>query len=605
MSFRSEIRLSEVFISPRCGGTANRGVYVFFQGDETHLGKLRYSPGTTNEDKIAHAFLEKGPAVFADLEHDFLLFLVIPSRGQLYLVRDRFGMQPLYFKTSGPFFSFSQKIADLRGTEAISVARVRNYLANFSDSEPVPDSGTFFKGIHSVPPGCYFRKEGSNPGECVAYWKPEPESIAGREPAELFGEFRDRIVSSVAYSVRNSERVSAHLSGGLDSSVISLVYSEISSKPFPTFYFDTSDKNHRDAWYAREVSARIRSRHIHVHPRRENLYASLWRLSKATCNPEAFILPSDIHYAIAEESFNQGCTAILTGMDGDSVVGHGWGHLDRLKKNNDWEVFIDQVARFRVLSSDGTGKGTAGIRREIIAQELFTLLKTGEIQRLRQLMHISRKKFGYVPLGFIAWLARKTGERLQGYHAPQQKEYFLNRNLRPESHEVFLPAGLYEHSDQEVIDNFRAAVNGEYPLHFEQFHAIGQACGQKFLHPFFDRRLFELCLALPDALRYGGGRTRWIMRNAMKDLLPPALYNRRDKDEFTLYLVSSCADLWRYNRERLEENRELWHYIDKGLFLKQMDILLSGKQPLNVSRGLARKLNRIMYLGVWLDALRT
>lgn len=605
MSFRSEVRLSEVFIYPPQKGTTCRGIYVFFQGDETHLGKLRCSPGSSCEEKIAHAFLEKGPAVFADLEHDFLLFLVIPSLGQLYLVRDRFGMQPLYFKTSGPFFSFSQKIADLREKEAISAGRVRNYLVNFSDSEPVPDSGTFFKDIHTVPPGCYFRKEAQDTGTCVAYWKPGPEFIADRDHTDLFSEFRERLMESVAYSVRHSGRVAAHLSGGLDSSVISLVYSEISGKPFPTFYFDTSDKDHRDAWYARQVSARIRSRHIHMHPRRENLYASLWRLSKATCNPEAFILPSDIQYAIAEESLNQGCEAILTGMDGDSVVGHGWGYLDELKKSNDWEVFIDQVFSFRMLRSDYAGKGTVDVRREIIGQELFTLLKTGEIQRLRQLMRVSRKKYGYVPFGFIAWLARKTGERLQDCRAPQKRDYFLNKDFRPESHEVFLPAGLYEHSDREIVDNFRAAVNGEYPLYFEQFRAIGQAYRQKFLHPFFDRRLFELCLALPDALRYGGGRTRWIMRNAMKDMLPPALYNRRDKDEFSLYLVSSCGDLWQYNRERLEENHELWLYIDKTRFLKQMAALLSGKQPLNVSRGLARKLSRIMYLGVWLDALRS
>ncbi|MCY1562070.1 hypothetical protein D9M68_994130 [compost metagenome] len=89
----------------------------------------------------------------------------------------------------------------------------------------------------------------------------------------------------------------------------------------------------------------------------------------------------------------------------------------------------------------------------------------------------------------------------------------------------------------------------------------------------------------------------------MKDLLPEELYHRQDKDEFSHYLVSSCRSLWTDNRERFEENKSLWLYIDKSQFRKQVDILLAGKHPVAVSRSLARKLNRIMYLGVWLDTL--
>lgn len=604
MSFQNEICLGETFI-PAQGGGINQGVYVLFKGSEDCISELGGYPGRTCEEKIVSAFLEKGTGIFRLLEHDFLLFLLVPSRKRLYLVRDRFGVQPVYFKRSGGTFRFSQRIADLRESESLSSAKIRKYLVDFRDTEPVADSGTFFDGIHTVPPGCYFSMEGNSTAECVAYWRPEPMPIDRMTRKDLFGEFRERLFESVAYQTRDYQQVSAHLSGGMDSSLIALVYSKIVKREFPTFYLDISDKGHRDPYYARLVSSRISSRHIHVSPGRKDIYGSLTKLSRATSNPEAFILPSNVQYAIAEESMVEGSQAILTGMDGDSVVGHGWGYFEKLRRNDDWEVFIDEVFRFRMLRSDYLRKGAARVRKEIIERELFVLLKSRELKRFRNLMEISRQKFGYTPFWFIRYLARKACERMQGYRTPNDKEYFLNKDLRFERDEVYRATGLYEHDDREVVNNFRAAVNGEYPLHFEQFHAIGRPYGQYYLHPFFDRKLFELCLAVPDAVRYGEGKTRWLMRNAMKDLFPEELYHRQDKDDFSHYLVRSCCELWQNNREKFEENRELWSYVDKRRFLRHMNILLLGNHPVAVSRGPARKLNRILYLGAWLDALKS
>lgn len=603
MSFQGGFNLNETFIPPR-KGVEYRGAYVLFKGDESYLGKVRYYPGAGCEEKIINAFLEKGPEVFSDLEHDFLLFLLIPSQKELYLVRDRFGIQPVYFKRSGEVFRFSQKVADLRESGQVSFAAIRRYLVDFADTEPVPDSQTFFNGIHTVPPGCYFYAKGPGAGHTPAYWRPEPEVIEGVHEPGLFGEFRERMFESVAFHTRNYERVSAHLSGGMDSSVIALVYSRITGNKFPTFYFDIADKDHRDPYYARLVSSQIGSNHLCVSPDSKDIFESVWKVSRSTGSPEVSILPSNIQYAIADESQKQGCQAILTGIDGDSVVGHGWAYLNSLKDTEDWELFIDHTFRRWMLHASFYRKGATHVRREIIEQELLGLLKAKEVRRFRNLMKVCRNKYGYVPLQFIAYLGRRASQRLSVYHPPRDKEYFLNKALRFENEEVYSSTGLYEHSDQEIVDNFRAAVNGEYPLHFEQFHAIGQSHGQQFLHPFFDRRLFELCLAIPDALRYGKGHTRWLMRNAMKDIIPAELLSRQDKDEFSLYMIQSCCDLWRHNRARFEENRELWAYIDKVRFMKQMNVLLSGKQPVPALRALTRKLSRVLYLGIWLDTLK-
>jgi|GEM_PF-3401182 len=603
MSFQCEVNPDEPCISPSAG-VEYRGIYAIFKGDEAHLGKIRDFPGISAEEKIVNAFLAKGREVFTELEHDFLLFLLIPAQKKFYLVRDRFGVQPLYFKQQGKTFRFSQKISRLREDEPPGWAGIRRYLVDYADSESIPDSLTFFKGIHTVPPGCYYYRAEDGTEQCIAYWKPQPEPIGGIGHPQLFSEFRERIFESVAFYTGKYDRVSAHLSGGLDSSVIALVYTQVSGRKIPTFYFDIADADHRDPYYARMVSAQVSLNHTHILPGSIDVYDAVRNVSLATGSPEVSILPSNIQYAIAEESAFMGCQAILTGMDGDSVIGHGWAYLNSLKEKDDWEVFIEHTLRRWMLHASWSRKGAARVRREIIEKELLALLKAKEIRRLKNLMKICRSRYGYVPLQFMVHLARRVYERLVYYHPPADKTYFLNRGLRFEKEDVYTSASLYEHSDPEIINNFKAAVNGEYPQHFEQFHAIGHAHGQQFLHPFFNRRLFELSLAIPDALRYGNGKTRWLMRQAMKDILPAELYCRQDKDEFGLYMIRSCCNLWLDNHEKFKENRALWQYIDKARFRKQMDVLLRGDLPFSVARGLSRRLVRILYLGIWLDTLK-
>jgi asparagine synthase (glutamine-hydrolysing) len=59
------------------------------------------------------------------------------------------------------------------------------------------------------------------------------------------------------------------------------------------------------------------------------------------------------------------------------------------------------------------------------------------------------------------------------------------------------------------------------------------ALGVELRHPLYDRRIVEFGLGLPDDLRWRGARMKWIVREAMRGLLPPALAERYTKAEFS------------------------------------------------------------------------
>lgn len=581
-----------------------RGICVFFKGGDLELGEVLYYYGDTFEEKIVNIFRDEGISFVTKLNHSFVLFLWDVHTHEAYLVRDRFGIEPVYFKVENAQVSFAQSIAALRQSEGVDASKVYSYLVGKDSGENVPDSGTFFQGIRIVPPGCYIYSDSEGMVCCKAYWQCELPDVTTKKEEWLFEEFRSLMFKSVLSSVHGRQGVGTHLSGGLDSSLVTLVYSEIRKTTFPTFYFYFPGLRHTDLYYADLVTNRTGCPHYRIFPE-DNVYASLYRLSKSSLAPENFILPSGIHYSIGNAALELGCDSILTGNDGDSVVGHGYTYLKELRRD-DFSAFVTHLVQLRSNPGDTPAQVTE-VRNRVLGKEIVQALQGRDLKKVLEMIRLAKAKFGYVPSAFLRYLANAVHRRWYAERRVRQMEYFLRKESlmpMPES-ERFVANDLYDLSSAEIVDNFKAAVNAGFSAHFEQFFAMEQDTGVRYLHPFFNKELFELCLAIPDKMRFGNGQTRWLMRNAMKDLLPEELYRRRDKDEFSYYLIASCKSLWRNNRSRFEENKMLWYYVNKPRFTKQMDVLTAGKYPVELCHSMARKLNRIMYLGVWLDTIKT
>ncbi len=572
-----------------------RDMHIYFKGGDAQLGSVLAYPGNSFEEKILNCFREEGIAFVSKLQHNFVLFLQDKQTGESYLVRDRFGIEPLYFKYLRKALVFSQDLAELRKGEEVNENKIRDYLLRVNLGEETPDSQTFFREIDAVPPGCYVHLDLEGRLHCKAYWSPKPADITSLNEGTLFEEFRTRFYGAVDTATKGLSGVGAHLSGGFDSSLVSIAYSRINKKSFPTFFFDLGGKN--DLFYADLVAKQIQCPHYSVSPEKD-IYSCLHRLSRAGMAPEVFILPSSIHYAASAAAANLGCSAILTGSDGDSVVGHGYGYLKGLR-DNDLENFILYQVQLRE-----SGESAAGSRRTAVGKEIVRAMGGRDLKRIGKLLTLARGRFGFVPVEFIRYLAVGMHQKWLSANISGKMEAFLHNDFLESYDEesVVTAPDLYAHTDAEIVANFKAAVNAEFAAQFQQFYALEKDLGVRYIHPFFDKDLFELCLAVPDVLRFGNGKTRWLMRQAMKDLLPPELYARQDKDEFSDFLIASSKALWVDNRDRFMSCKTLWCYVDQRHFLQQMQILLKGKHSKKVSRSLARKLNRIMFLGIWLDA---
>jgi asparagine synthase (glutamine-hydrolysing) len=133
---------------------------------------------------------------------------------------------------------------------------------------------------------------------------------------------------------------------------------------------------------------------------------------------------------------------------------------------------------------------------------------------------------------------------------------------------------------------------------------IAGAFSVQYGHPFFDKRLVEFCLALPSDQRLRLGYSRWIMRQALKGILPEMVRMRGDKADlssnFDQRLLSVDGDI--LGTLASCDDHKVWEYASFDEFAKTYERISSCRQKaetvtLWAAANLALWLNRFEVLG--------
>lgn len=91
----------------------------------------------------------------------------------------------------------------------------------------------------------------------------------------------------------------------------------------------------------------------------------------------------------------------------------------------------------------------------------------------------------------------------------------------------------------------------------EYYDLIGAHHQVQICHPFFDKRLIELCLFIPNEIKFYQGYGRGPLRKAMEDYLPEKNYRRKGKAEFGGFMNKQLADQSKDPRDLMKENADL------------------------------------------------
>jgi asparagine synthase (glutamine-hydrolysing) len=240
-----------------------------------------------------------------------------------YLIRDTFGIKPLYFAQRNGEVLFASEVRALLATGLIppktSSSGVRSYLATGSVAEP----DTIIQGISAVPPGCVTavrrvgdRFEPDAPNRFSSALESGEAEPASNGSMAL--RIRAALEESVGYHLVSDVPVAVFLSGGIDSSAVAGIASRISGTRLQSFTVVFDETDFSEATQAKAAARRFGTDHHEVSLSGKNLLDSLPDVFSAMDQPSLDGLNT---FVVSRAVRSYGLKVVLSGLGGDELFG--------------------------------------------------------------------------------------------------------------------------------------------------------------------------------------------------------------------------------------------------------------------------------------------
>lgn len=268
-------RLSIIDLSPTGAqpmANEDETIWTVFNGEIYNHNELRHNlelrghrfRGRSDTEILPHLYEEEGLSFVAKLRGMFALAIYDRLKRTLILARDRFGIKPLFYSQQKNRLAFASEIRAVLEFPEIDNRPDRQAIHDFAALFYIPAPETFYKGIRSLQPGDMLvaKLDGDEVyGTIHSYYRwtiaPDPTltlSAAAERVEEL-------VTAAVHRQMESDVPLGALLSGGIDSSLVSVAAQEILNTDFRTFNVRFPDKIYDETWAAIAVAKHIGSRH--------------------------------------------------------------------------------------------------------------------------------------------------------------------------------------------------------------------------------------------------------------------------------------------------------------------------------------------------------
>lgn len=432
----------------------------------TALGSDAPPPGCSDGDLLLHSYARHGISGIAAAEGMFAL--AIADGPELVLVRDHVGARTLFHARTPDGWGASTSLRALRRWPALRTGLHLPAVRDFLTFAYLPGRDTFLHGVHEVLPGrCVrLRADGSQAEEI--FW--EPEEVRDDRGAEEHAlALRTLLDRAVAARLPAGEPVAVLLSGGIDSSLVTALAAKLHDHPVHTYSISFGDTAPDELGYSGLVAAHCRTRHRVLTVPGATIAARLADTVGLLDSPvgDPLTVPNAL---LADAVAADGSTVALNGEGGDPVFG-GPKNLPMLI----FELFRDDPAPAARADAyiDSYRKCHA---------DLPALLTPDALAALAPLPAPARHVAPYLEQGRMRSLLNEL----------------LHVNLRTKG----------AHHILTKVERLTAASGIE-----------GRA-------PLFDRAVIDHAFAVPPALKLAGASEKWILKQAVRDLLPDTIVDR-------------------------------------------------------------------------------
>jgi asparagine synthase (glutamine-hydrolysing) len=311
--------------------------------------------------------------------------------------------------------------------------------------------------------------------------------------------------------------------------------------------------------------------------------------------------------AIVQSVQQQGARVLLTGHDGDTIVSHGQDYPNELVELGEWsrlKSIVETRSKNRKNESDTSlKKEIEGELYQYVLPYLKELVKNFKVKSYIKVLERVSQEWSFPTRRILGLIKRSIFPKRQRV-AWQSYNAHINADL---ARQIDLDGLLQAEFDyqfgylpSEYLNHHRGITSDNMQDINDQVDGMSAALGIEPRHPFLDKRLVELCLAVPAHLKFCNEFGRGVMRRAMKDILPEEVRSRGSKVDFYEFIVQGMeTDERQLIEELLEGQSELSSYVDShALYQEYQEFSKSAAPWQQRSRG-ARMIACAMFLAMW------
>jgi asparagine synthase (glutamine-hydrolysing) len=488
-------------------------VWIAFNGEIYNHRQLRpmleqrghFYRTASDTETIVHLYEEFGPMGAERLRGMFAYAIWDGPQRRLVLARDRVGIKPLYYTLSEDgVLHFASEIKAL--IEARAVAPELNYdaLPDYAANRFTSGEETLFRGVKRLLPGhVLVWREGEI--EIERYWNlsfaKSEERLSDEQYIEQFGElFRECVDSHLMADVP----LGMFLSGGIDSSAIAAVMSRMVDEPVKTFSVAFAEREANELEFARSVASAFKTDHHEIVVSPEQFFDALPAMVYQEDEPIAH--PSSIPLYFVSKLAWDHVKVVLTGEGSDELLA-GYEKYRRT---------IYNLALGRAYHGAMPAVAMRAVQRGING--------LGVGSRLRQKLV---RTFLFLPPS----LERIYFDNFSVYSTAMQQRLFTAeaRARMVDDNPYRTEINYIGKSDaSSLLDQLLDADIKTY-LHelLMKQDQMSMAASIESRVPFLDNHMIEFAARLPVHMKLRGLTTKYVLRGAMRNVLPPEILTRK------------------------------------------------------------------------------
>ncbi len=546
---------------------------IVFNGEIYNFRELKdllpdYQWKSKGDTEVILAMWEKwGMNAIKQLNGMFAIGIYDKNKNEVFLIRDRLGIKPLYFHYNEDFTVFSSSLKSILETNLVDRKIDQNALIDYLRFQTVQTPNTLIEDVYQLEPGHYI-KVNQDGIEKKSYWSLEKDFLpVPRNYDTIKEKTRELLFESVERRLISDVKVGAFLSGGIDSSLLVGIISNELDQKISTFNVNFAEEDYSEAKFARQVASKYNTDHHEINLKPQDFLEKLPEALSKMDHPSG---DGPNTYIVSEETKKQGITVALSGLGGDELFA-GYDIFKRIPEVQSKKWLLSFPVYIRRLMAKGLLlKGNTIANRKIgqvIQQPYFDTEYIYQFNRQLFLDDQIKRITGRANLPInSSFIIGKEGIGFDtaGWNLPTlSKISYLEIS-------TYMQNVLLRDSDQ-----------------------MSMAHSLEIRVPFLDHKLVEYVMGVPDFAKYPQ-KPKKLLLDAFEDLIPEEVWNRPKMGFVLPYEQWMRNELKSFCEDKLDALKDL-EYFRSSEIDKLWNQFLKGNKSISWSR-----MWSLVVLGSWI-----